>query len=62
MVAPTRGLDRISSESSWVKEVRICLKELRDQSLEANKIYVGVRGEELEIDLYVALLNKINAY
>jgi hypothetical protein len=43
-----------------LKEVRICLKELRDQSLEGNKIYVGSRGEELEIDLYVALLNKIN--
>lgn len=40
------------------KEIGICLKELRDQSLEGNKINIGVRVEELEIELYAALLNK----
>ena len=38
-----------------LQEIRIFLKELSDQSLEGNKIYVGVGVKELEIDLYTSL-------
>jgi hypothetical protein len=39
-------------------KVRVCLKELSDQSLERKEIHVGVGVEELEVDLDTALLNK----
>ena len=39
-------------------KVRVCLKELSDQSLERKEIHVGVGVEELKVDLDTALLNK----
>jgi hypothetical protein len=42
----------------WFQKIRVCLKELRNESLQSNRIDVGVRVEELEFDLDVALLNK----
>jgi hypothetical protein len=40
------------------QKIRVCLKELNNKSLERNKIHVGVRVEELEVDLNSALLNE----
>ena len=39
-------------------KVRVCLKELSDQSLERKEIHVGVGVEELKVDLDTALRNK----
>jgi hypothetical protein len=42
-----------------IQEIRICLKELSNESFEGNKIYVGIRVKKLELDLDVALLDKL---
>lgn len=40
------------------QEIRVCLKELSNESFEGNKIYVGVGVEEFKVDLNAALLDK----
>lgn len=42
-----------------IQEIRICLKELSNESFEGNKIYVGVRIKKIEFDLDAALLDML---
>jgi len=39
------------------QKIRVCLKELDNKSLERNEVHLGVRVEEVEVDLNPALLN-----
>lgn len=41
------------------QKIRISLKELGNKSLESYKVHIRVWVKELEIDLNMALLNKI---
>jgi hypothetical protein len=40
------------------QKIRVRLKELSNESLESNKIDVGVRVKKLKVDLDMALLNE----
>ena len=40
------------------QNVRVCLEELGDQSLEGNEVYLRVWVEKLKLDLDTALLNQ----
>lgn len=40
------------------QQIRVCMKELDNKSLERNEVHLGVWVEEVEVDLNPALLNK----